>query len=76
MRLFGGVKWKLYALVAGAFILGLLQWRNSFAQRLLDAERAKILAAKLKQSEDMRNAARDVDTSRAGLSDRLRDHDF
>jgi hypothetical protein len=76
MTFLTGIKWKLYGLIALAFVLGLLQWRNSFAQRLLDAEEAKRLKAQLKQSEEMRDAANSVDTDRASLSDRLRDHDF
>ena len=76
MRLFTGLKWKLYALIAGAFILGLFGWRNNYARRVLDAENAKRLAAKLKQSEEMRNAASEVDTSRDGVAERLRNHEF
>lgn len=76
MPFLSGIKWKIYALVAVSFVLGLLQWRNSFAQRALDAERAKRLDAQLKQSEEMRDAANSVDTDRAGLSERLRDNEF
>lgn len=76
MGLITGLKWKLYALVAAAFILGLIQWRNGAINQALDAEKAKGLAAKLKLSEEMRDAANSVDTDRDGLSDRLRNHEF
>lgn len=73
------VKASSYArwlVMAGGVILAVLTFGQIKKREGRAEERASATEAKLKKTEEMRNAANNVDTDRDALADRLRDRKF